>query len=130
MPQYPCRVVLLGSPVKGSELGRSIARRSYGKYLLGASRTLWKKNLFRKWDGKAEVGAISGESSPSIASFLFHKIKEPSDGVVAVSETRLPGFKDVITLPVGHTIGLLGAENVMIQTVNFLKTGRFHNKAK
>ncbi len=130
MFQHTGRVVLLGSPVKGSELGRSIASHGYGKYLLGASQSLWQKSIFRKWDGAAEVGAISGISSPSIVSFLFHKIDEPSDGVVTVKETRLPGFKDCITLPVGHTIGLLADEDVMIQTESFLKTGRFLNNVK
>jgi alpha-beta hydrolase superfamily lysophospholipase len=125
MPKHQGRVVLLGSPVRGSELGQSIANRDYGKYLLGATHVLWKKSLFKKWDGKAEVGAIAGISSPSIASTLFHQLKKPSDGVVTVEETKLPGFKAHITVPAGHTIGLLLSSQVMKQTEAFLKTGQF-----
>jgi hypothetical protein len=47
-----------------------------------------------------------------------------NDGTVAVSETRLPGATDFITMPVGH-MGLLMSARVARETCQFLKEGRF-----
>ena len=126
MSEKPCRVVLLGSPIGGSELGRAITQRSYGKYVFGQSRFAWDKDIIETWNEKAEVGSIAGISSPSVASIVFsYKLKKPNDGVVTVEETRIPGFKDYITLPAGHTFGLLLSKEVRKQAEAFLKNGQF-----
>lgn len=126
MPERESKVVLLGTPVRGSELGRSIAHRSYGKFIFGQSRFAWDKGTIDTWNEKAEVGSIAGISSRSIASIIFfHKLKKPGDGVVTVEETRIPGFKDCIILPAGHTFGLLLSKEVMKQADAFLKNGQF-----
>jgi hypothetical protein len=49
---------------------------------------------------------------------------EPNDGTVAVSETRLDGATDHVTLPVTH-MGLLISRNVADQIGAFLKRGEF-----
>jgi hypothetical protein len=49
---------------------------------------------------------------------------EPNDGTVAVEETKLPGIKDHIELPVSHT-GLLVSAAVASQTAFFLRHGEF-----
>jgi hypothetical protein len=55
---------------------------------------------------------------------LFVKFNEDSDGTVAVSETRLPGAKDCLSLPVSH-MGLLLSARVAREAGTFLQTGRF-----
>jgi hypothetical protein len=49
---------------------------------------------------------------------------EPNDGAVAVSETRLPGAKQHLILPVTHT-GMLLSPQVAQEAGQFLATGHF-----
>jgi len=51
-------------------------------------------------------------------------VPEPSDGVVTVDETRLPGLSDHLVLPVSHS-GMLISREVALQTAAFLRYGRF-----
>jgi hypothetical protein len=55
---------------------------------------------------------------------LFHRFDEDSDGTVAVSETRMPGATDHMTLPVSHT-GLLMSARVAREAGAFITHGRF-----
>jgi len=52
------------------------------------------------------------------------KFDEDSDGTVAVSETRMPGATDFVTLPVSHT-GMMLSARVAREAGVFLQTGRF-----
>ena len=52
------------------------------------------------------------------------RFAEPNDGSVAVSETRLPGATDHITLPVSH-MGMLLSARVARETGGFLVHGHF-----
>jgi hypothetical protein len=49
---------------------------------------------------------------------------EPNDGAVAISETRLPGAKAHLVLPVNHT-GMLLSPRVAEEAGRFLATGAF-----
>jgi hypothetical protein len=55
---------------------------------------------------------------------FFTTLDGDNDGTVAVSETRLPGATDFITLPVPH-MGLVLSARVARATCRFLKEGRF-----
>jgi hypothetical protein len=55
---------------------------------------------------------------------MFMDVPEPSDGVVTVEETRLPGLSDHLVLPVSHS-GMLISQEVARQTAAFLRDGRF-----
>jgi hypothetical protein len=50
--------------------------------------------------------------------------QEANDGTVAVSETKLPGAKAHIVLPVSHT-GMLLSARVAFETGQFLELGHF-----
>jgi hypothetical protein len=55
---------------------------------------------------------------------FFVDLPEESDGVVMVSETKLPGMKDHLVLPVSHSVMLVSGE-VARQTEHFLRRGTF-----
>jgi hypothetical protein len=55
---------------------------------------------------------------------LLAGFDEDNDGTVAVSETRMPGLSDHITLPVSH-LGMLMSARVAHETGLFLMQGRF-----
>ena len=70
-----------------------------------------------------EVGALAGDHSIGLGH-LFTSLEGPNDGAVTVAETRIPGLRDHIVLPVSHSGMLLSAE-VARQSVAFLGSGAF-----
>jgi pimeloyl-ACP methyl ester carboxylesterase len=118
------RAVLLGSPVRGSLVARSLTHRRGGKLLLGLSMMDWNVAPLDAWSGSTEVGIIAGSFRLGMAMFFSRNLPLPNDGAVAVEETQLPGAKGHIILPVSHT-GMLLSSRVMRETALFLRTGSF-----
>lgn len=139
-PDYPVgRVVLLGTPVLGSNSARQLANHPLGSSLLGRSieqNGLLSGMVFKQdqadsseQDGGHEIGMIAGTLAFGIGSLLGSVDDQdgPNDGAVSVSETRMPGLADHICVRASHS-GLLVSRQVAEQTRIFLKTGGFqHN---
>ena len=117
------RVVLIGSPVRGSQVAGSLAGRRRGAWLVGASLREWNASPLGAWIGPTEVGIIAGSFRLGLATFFSRDLPSPNDGAVSVQETRLPGARH-LTLPVSHT-GMLLSPRVMRETGAFLRTGAF-----
>jgi pimeloyl-ACP methyl ester carboxylesterase len=123
-PTQPGRIVLLGSPVRGSRAAHRVARWPFGAAILG--RSIEAEVLQaprREWQGPRELGVIAGDLSLGLGR-LFGDLGGPNDGTVSVGETELPGATDRIVLPVSHT-GVLFSSEAARQTAGFLATGRF-----
>jgi pimeloyl-ACP methyl ester carboxylesterase len=119
-----CRVVLMGTPARGSQSGRSLARFAPTRVLLGkVGAEVLVRALPRQWRHKAELGVIAGNKAHGLGR-LISRLDGPNDGTVAVSETGLPGATDHCVLPVSHT-GLLMSAEVARQLANFLEEGHF-----
>jgi pimeloyl-ACP methyl ester carboxylesterase len=124
-PDLPIgRVVLLGSPVNGSESARTVIRLPGAAWLFGplADAELVRPEP-RIWRHPFPIGVIAGSSSLSFGR-LFNQLPEPNDGTVTVEETRLEGATEHLVLPVSHT-GMMFAESVVEAIAAFLATGRF-----
>ena len=117
------RAVLLGAPVSGSQAARAVADWPGGYLMLGRSTDIWRSDTRVELDATACVGAIAGSRPFGLGSVLMD-VPEPSDGVVTVEETRLPGLSDHLVLPVSHS-GMLISGEVARQTAAFLRNGRF-----
>jgi pimeloyl-ACP methyl ester carboxylesterase len=119
-----CRVVLLGSPVRGSQSARTLARFGPGRRVLGLTggRDL-QSGLPAHWPFAPQLGIIAGTAAVGLGR-LLSRLEGPNDGTVAVSETRLEGARDCCTLPVSHT-GLWLSPQVAEQISVFLQHGRF-----
>ena len=117
------RVVLLGAPVRGSAAGVELASHRIGRRLLGRSAGLWGVSAVNEAPPAVEVGVIAGTRRLGLGA-LFTRFREPNDGVVTVAETELPGARDAITVPVGHSVMLI-SPTVARQTERFLRSGRF-----
>jgi len=125
------RVVLLGSPVAGSQVARAVGRWRAGGLFLGRSIAMWQSDLQQRrcqqLEGRFCVGAIAGSrplpSPLGLARFIV-RLPAPNDGVVTVDETRLPGLSDHIVLPVSHG-GMLISSRVARQVAAFLRRGHF-----
>jgi pimeloyl-ACP methyl ester carboxylesterase len=126
-PAQPGRIILLGSPVRGSRAANRVARWPLGMAILG--RNIEAEVLRapqREWKGPRELGVIAGDLSLGLGR-LFGGLDGPNDGTVAIDETELPGATARIVLPVSHT-GILFSTEAARQTAAFLATGRFQTR--
>lgn len=128
LQQFPMRqsgrVVFIGSPVGGSRSARHIGQWGWGRRILGlaAGAELLTPQL-RDWAGGREIGIIAGTASMGLARLLV-RFREANDGVIAVSETQLPGAKQFLLLRSSHS-GMLVSARVARETGSFLEYGSF-----
>jgi pimeloyl-ACP methyl ester carboxylesterase len=120
----PGRIVLLGSPVRGSRSARRLGQSSFGRWLMGltANEALITPRE-RHWNGVRDVGIIAGDL-PFGMGRLLGQIDAPNDGTVLVEETRLEGAAEHMNLRVSHS-GMMFSAAVARQTAAFLSNGRF-----
>jgi pimeloyl-ACP methyl ester carboxylesterase len=122
-PDLPAgRVVLLGSPLRGSAAARKAMRIPGARRLLGAARPTLEAG-FAGQAADREIGMIAGSRGVGLG-LLLGGVGGPGDGTVAVEETRAEGLTDHRVLPVTHT-GMLFSRAVARQACRFLQAGRF-----
>lgn len=118
------RVVLVGAPVRGSQVARVMKKQSVTRPLLGKSGTdILAEQHEPQWTGNREVGVIAGTTSIGVGR-LFTRLPKPHDGTVAVAETRLDGATDTLHLPATHT-SLVYSSRVADAVRRFLSGGHF-----
>ena len=120
----PGRIVLLGSPARGSSAAQRVARIPFGKAILG--RTVNDALLAtceRCWAGSRDLGIIAGDLGIGLGR-ITGRMGGPNDGTVLVEETRVSGSAQELRLRVSHT-ALPFARIVARQTAAFLRVGRF-----
>lgn len=120
------RIVMLGPPNGGAQLARRFGDNGLFRFFAGASG----EGLASKWDElqrqlatpSCEFGIIAGgKIAGSNGNPL---IRGDDDLVVRVEETRLPGARDFIVLPVIHTT-MMNDTKVQEYTARFLEHGYF-----
>ena len=116
------RIVSLGSPLRGSAVARGLASVPGGRLLLGHSAEPLLDGL-DAWRSTRQVGVIAGRL-PFGLGVSIGALSAPHDGTVSVSETRLPGIADHVTVDASHT-GLLFSGEVAELTVEFLRDAHF-----
>lgn len=119
----PGRVVLLGSPVRGSIVARRIQSLGLGPLLLGRAAPVLAVQREPEWSGQREVGVIAGTRGIGVGR-LFCRLPAPHDGTVTVAETTLENATDTLQVPTTHT-GLVYSSVVAEQLCVFLRTGTF-----
>jgi pimeloyl-ACP methyl ester carboxylesterase len=121
------RVVLTGPPYGESFSARKLARWPGGRAALGRSMPQWLELPRPALDAGYEIGVIAGSLPIGIGRLVAPDLPRPSDGVVSVAETRLPGMRDHIVLNVSHS-GMLVSRAVAHQIVCFLRNGAFEHQ--
>jgi pimeloyl-ACP methyl ester carboxylesterase len=121
----PGRIVLLGSPLRGSRTAQKLARLPFGKKIMG--RAVEEELLGpccerRRWNRARELGVIAGDLGVGLGR-LVGTLGGPSDGTILVEETELEGTADRLVLRVSHT-GMLFSAAVAHAAGAFLSTGR------
>jgi len=118
----PGRVVLLGSPVRGSNLASHLASVRMIRPFIGQARTALERGFSHAPVGR-ETGVIAGTRPVGLGRVLGN-LEDPSDGTILVKETHLDDAADALELPVTHT-GLVLSREVSDLVGRFLETGRF-----
>ena len=118
----PGRVVLMGTPVKGSNVVKRLARLPGQKFIFGKARDNLMQG-FQVAPAGRETGMIRGTRSFGLGQ-IAGKQNEPNDGSIKVSETEPEGLKDTLELEVSHSEMLVSAE-VVRQVEQFLLLGEF-----
>lgn len=119
------RVVMLGTPLKGSEVANGLKNWWLYKVIFGpAGQELTTHNREDKIiKPYYELGSIAG-SRNWLYPTGWKYIDGVNDGCVSVESTKIEGLKDHITLPVQH--GDMGWDTkVRKQIIHFLKNGFF-----
>ncbi len=122
--QPPGRVVFLGTPAMECQAAVGVSRMRWGASILGkcvAEELLVERE--RRWTSPRALGIIAGTRSFGMGQ-LFARLQGESDGTIAVSETRLPGATDHITVRASH-MGMLLSPRVAREIGTFLRRGHF-----
>jgi len=123
-PSRPGRAVCLAAPLTGSRPAEILAGFGLGRRIVGRSLLeLIDRGGLKAWSGSPELGVIAGRRSFG-AGRVVPGLPRPNDGTVAVEETRLPGIRDHLVLPVTHS-SILFSKPVSDQIVHFLRAGCF-----
>ena len=118
------RIVLLGSPLRGSLTARNLARLPFGKTIMG--RAVGEELLVpreRRWIARRDLGLIAGDRGVGLGR-LVGRLGGASDGTILVEETQIEGAADRVVLRVSHT-GMVFSAAVARQAGVFLNMGRF-----
>jgi pimeloyl-ACP methyl ester carboxylesterase len=127
---YPqvARVVCLGAPLKGTQVGARFAALPGGRRLIGRSALdLLAEAPLPPWSAPPPLGIVAGRIGIGLGRMLTD-FGAGNDGTVAIAETELEGASDRIVLPVSHTT-MMFSRMVAEQTARFLRTARFDHGA-
>lgn len=98
---YVSHLITLGSPLTGASIAHRLDGMGLSR-LLGNSYGIGLKVGLREWSGNQYLGSIAG-TLPLGARGLLIRDRKPSDGTVAVNETRIKGMSSHITKKLSHT---------------------------
>ena len=115
--------VLLGSAVRGCLTARRFARAYGGRWMLGASASLWAEAREARWRRSEPLGVVAG-TRPIGLGRAFGPLPGPSDGVVRLEETAVDGMTERVTVPLGHSL-LVVSGRVARLVAAFLERGSF-----
>ncbi len=123
-PQLPiARVVLLGSPVRGSDVARQMHAIKVLRPLLGRSVESGLLGGAPGWSGEQPLGIINGRGAFGVSQILFRS-GDDNDGVVAASETLEDSATDAVAIPQSHST-MLFSRRCADLCARFLDTGGF-----
>ncbi len=120
----PGRVVLLGTPVRGSATARRVAALPLGSRILGRCMNEVRGTAFVLPTDR-EVGGIAGRLNLGVGRAFG--VEPPCDGVVRVDEALDPAMRDTRVVDAAHT-GMLFSAHVARLVDRFLRNGYFEDR--
>ncbi len=122
--QRPGRIVMLGTPLKGSATAHAFYAFMPTRPLLGRSTLRGLLGDRPRWKGLRELGMIGGNRGIGIGQLAFGKLAQPNDGTVALDETRSTEVNRHLTVSHSH-FGMIYSKDVAESVCHFLKDGEF-----
>jgi pimeloyl-ACP methyl ester carboxylesterase len=123
-PDVRGRVVMIAPPYVDCYAARCLARWPGGRAILGRSIGEWISEPRVAALQDCDIGVIAGTGGVGLGRLVARGLPKPHDGVVALPETRVPGMRDHVVLPVSHT-AMIVSRAVVTQACAFLARGRF-----
>jgi pimeloyl-ACP methyl ester carboxylesterase len=126
----PGRLIAIGSPLLDCWVGRRFIRLHHriGRWMVGRTVADYiARPSDPVWHGARDFGVLAGTYRFGIGA-LFKSLPRPSDGVVLLNETRLPGIRDHTTIRLNH-FGMLFSRRCCAQIARFLAMGKFAHPA-
>lgn len=118
------RIVTFVPPHMGTYTGWFYSRIALGRWLLGKGIMQIVRGGIDSWQTPLrEIGVIAGHKRFGLG-LLAPGLPKPNDGIVAVTETMLPGIADHIILSTGHTPSVW-SKAVAEKSIKFLQAGEF-----
>ncbi|HSN18386.1 MAG TPA: alpha/beta fold hydrolase [Gammaproteobacteria bacterium] len=124
----PGRVVLLGSPIRGSRAAAYLTEKGLAWSLGKAGPGGLAGTYQPRWTEPRELGVVAGTHEFAINPMNFGLVS-PHDGMVSVEETRIEGAKDSVTIHANHT-GMLFTRELAEQVTAFLQAGHFRHSSR
>lgn len=115
--------LLIGSPVRGSFVGRRFGRTRFGRWMLGQSVSCWEERNAR-WSRSAPLGVLAGSVAIGLGRMTGGRLPGVNDGVVRVEETAVEGVAASKVVPQPHS-WMPVSRGVARMTETFLRTGSF-----
>jgi len=123
--QKPGRVVMLGTPIRGSQVAQKLAASKWLQHILGRSVERGLLGDAPRWQSDRELGMIAGTEGFGMGKLvMLGKLQEPNDGTIRLAATYSSGIKDHVALPYSHH-GMLFARSVAKAVCQFLQSGNF-----
>lgn len=116
------RIVLLGTPLQGSQAARSLMNLPGGSRILRTAGVALTEGFPHLPPGK-EVGMVAGSRAVGLGR-LLGSATGGGDGTVSLQEADSPHLTARIVLPVSHT-GMLFSSRVSQHVAGFLARGSF-----
>ncbi len=116
--EFKGHIICVGTPLRGSEVARQMAIKHIGK-LAGRSLPLLCQGIVQIPTGLL-VSAIAG-IQPHGLGRLMHHFTEPNDGTVMLSETRVDGLANHLTVNTSHS-GQLFSPQVVNKAIELLSS--------
>ena len=115
------KVVLIGSPLKGSAAAAHLNKNKLMKPLLGKSVIKGLLGGVPEWNAKRKVCVIAGTKGPGAGQLFASKaMKKINDGTVNLDETQLDSATEFHKIPRSHFLLLVSSKVIEI-IINFLR---------
>lgn len=123
--QKPGRVVMLGTPIRGSQVAQKMAASQWLQHLLGRSIERGLLGDAPRWQADRDLGVIAGTEGLGLGKLIMlGELQEPNDGTIRLVATCSSGIKEHLALPYSHH-GMLFARPVASSVCRFLQSGAF-----
>lgn len=117
------KIVLIGSPVRGSSVAKRVHESRLLRPLLGRSVVSGLLGGAPGFSGNRPLGIITGSGRLGLSALLYPS-GDDSDGVVRECETLIDNATDRVSLPLSHST-MIFSRQCTDYVARFLTRGRF-----